>query len=346
MQRATGLTIAAAIAGALAIPFAFGGSDALSKLGALPLPVIAGIAAFIVVSWLAKALKFWFLATRLQQRASFRTCAAVSLGCDLGFLATPAGLGGYAASIYLFGRCGIGAAGAAAITTADQVLDLVFFAIAVPFALLFTVGSSISWIQSSESIMTVVVAIALGAIVLRFARSGLWRRVLIAVLTMPLVRRHQRSLRRWWIDLESHLRDLLSMPPQLVAAVLLATLLQWCARYAILGLALAGLGSPAPFAPVFLIQAVALHAGQWTGVPAGVGGTDILMLQLLRPWGTTELLAVAVLVWRLATFHVTLLAGSMAVAFVLAQRTPDKTMRRSDPRRQCTGNVQTGLVDH
>jgi uncharacterized protein (TIRG00374 family) len=329
MRRATWMTIAAAVAASLLIPFAFGGGATFLTLGAFPVAEFVTIVVAVLISWLAKAAKFWLLASHLDRRATFSSCAAVSLGCDLGFSATPGGLGGYAASLYLFGCCGMRAASAAAIAAADQLLDLMFFAVAVPLASACTVGPIVTVTESGVvATATVVVVIAFFALIIGLVVSGMRHRLLTAVLKMRRARRRLVEVRRWWGDLKHHLRELLAMQPQRVAAVLFTTAVQWIARYAILGIALSALGAPAPYMPLLLIQSVALHAGQWTGVPGGVGGADVLLLEMLRPWGTTETLAAAVLVWRLATFHLTLLAGVFAFWFAAGRRSPSSVGHR------------------
>jgi uncharacterized protein (TIRG00374 family) len=323
--RATWVTIVAAVAATLVIPFAFGGMAAFRALGSFPIVGLVAILAAALVSWLAKAAKFWMLATHLKQCTTFASCAAVSIGCDLGFCATPAGLGGYAASLYLFGCCGVRAASAAAIATADQALDLMFFAVAIPLASLLMVGPAVI-VASSGVIALAIVALAIALVIGLVTRVR--HRLMTAVLPMRGARRRLVEARRWWNDVKSHMRELLSMSLERVSALLLTTSIQWIARYAILSIAMSALGAPAPFMPLLLLQAVALHTGQWTGVPGGVGGADVILLGMLRPWGTPETLAAAVLVWRLATFHLTLLAGAFGFWFAVGRRSPSGSGHR------------------
>ncbi len=77
------------------------------------------------------------LTARLERKATFAQCFAVSLGCDFAFVASPAGVGGYPATVLLCKRIGIDASRAIAIAVVDQILDLVFFSIAMPLALIW-----------------------------------------------------------------------------------------------------------------------------------------------------------------------------------------------------------------
>ena len=58
----------------------------------------------------------------------------ISLATDFAFMTTPGGVGGYAASVYYLRRAGASASGAAAITAADQGMDVLFFVVALPLA--------------------------------------------------------------------------------------------------------------------------------------------------------------------------------------------------------------------
>jgi len=75
-----------------------------------------------------------------------------------------------------------------------------------------------------------------------------------------------------------------------------------------------------PFAAVVLIQALALHAGQWTGVPGGIGGADVIVAEALKPWAPVEVTAGILVVWRLATFHLSLCVGALAFAVLAGRR--------------------------
>jgi hypothetical protein len=65
-----------------------------------------------------------------------------------------------------------------------------------------------------------------------------------------------------------------------------------------------------------LIQSLALHAGQWTGVPGGAGGADVIIAESLHPWVPATAMGASLLMWRIATYYVTLLVGGLAFALL------------------------------
>ncbi|MGA9342500.1 MAG: flippase-like domain-containing protein [Rhodanobacteraceae bacterium] len=328
LRAATWLAGALAVAATLIVPTALTGTAWLPALSRFPFNGTLAIGAVILGSWLAKGIKFRLLTAALGQSTGLATCVAVSLGCDLGFAATPGGVGGYPATIFLFDRVGVAPVCAAAIAAADQALDLVFFLVAVPLASLWLAAHGVSvWIRVSVSAsLLLLAAVTLCALVL-WRITRLRPGVLISVLArLPLLLRRRVLLARWWIELRAHLRTLRTASPLVLCTSLMMTVIQWVLRFAALGVALAWLGHPAPPIAVFLFQAVALHAGQWTGVPGGVGGADLILAKTLGGWSPVASLATALLIWRLATFHLTLLGGGVAFAALSARRSSTRTL--------------------
>jgi uncharacterized membrane protein YbhN (UPF0104 family) len=95
--------------------------------------------------------------------------------------------------------------------------------------------------------------------------------------------------------------------------------LQQLTRYGILWLALLLLGYPVSFALIFLLQVFVLQAASFTGMPAGAGSAELGLSATLIAWVPGPVLATALLLWRMATLHVGLIAGAIAIA-VLARR--------------------------
>ncbi|MGA9421405.1 MAG: lysylphosphatidylglycerol synthase domain-containing protein, partial [Rhodanobacteraceae bacterium] len=250
---------------------------------------------------------------------------------------TPGGIGGYPATVFLFGRVGVAPACAAALTAADQALDLLFFFAVLPLAALGSLNGHHLHLDDGlvARVWSVVALLAIGVLVIGglglAPANTAWCRVR---LRESRFHRRVARLRMLWQESRAHLRSLAGAPAAFVCAILAATSLQWFARLAALGIALAWLGHAVPAAVVFLAQTVALHAGQWTGIPGGVGGTDLILARALEPWAPLATVATALMAWRIATFHLTLVAGGLAFAG-LATRQPPSVSRL---RRSTAGN--------
>jgi uncharacterized protein (TIRG00374 family) len=315
------LMLVAALAATVAIPFLLGGRNTLAAASNIPAGGYAALFALILTSWAARALKLHQLLHRLKTQTSFLRAFGISLATDLAFAATPAGVGGYVASIYYLRQAGTSGSGAATITAMDQGIDLVFFALAVPLAALALAGSGIS--------QAVTIAALCGAALTSAFLVAIWlgRRRIVSLLAAPnalsarwpRIAKAQRSLRTFVANMGAHLASIVAAGPRLLFWILGLTALQWLSRYAVLWLTLLLLGHPVSFALAFLLQVVVLHAALWTGIPAGGGGAELGLTATLAPWISPAEIATALIVWRATTLYTSLLAGSAAIV-VMARR--------------------------
>lgn len=323
MRRRTGLLIALALLAACALPLAIGGRAALTQVFRFAPIDVAALFALAAIAALARALKQCLLLSRLGLRLGVAASLAVSLATEAAFALTPAGAGGYPASVWLLRRVGVRLPAAIATTAADPLLDVLFFALALPLAALFAVDSSAPAALRELALATAIALIAVAALVAlawrplrRLAVRGLprlWR-------LSPLARR-RRALTATAVRLRRALRRLRRGGWLFLLIALALTTAQWCARYAILWLILDRLGAPLPFALVLLLQALVLHVAQWTGAPAGAGGADLGLGLALAPLLPAPTLAAALLLWRLGTLVLPVAAGAMALLALGLHRT-------------------------
>jgi uncharacterized protein (TIRG00374 family) len=310
---------AATIAGAI-VPLALGGRNALVAVSGISLTAIAGLAGLALASALARAIKLRLLALRLGQRVGVARALIASLASDAAFQATPAGAGGYPATVFLLRRGGVPVSAGLAISAADQALDTLFFVLALPLACAFDLGDAVpdAWHEFAW-VPAAAVAIAALAIIGAWRAHRRWwpplRRLLLRVRWLRTRRTRLRAFRE---NLFANLARLRNGSIVVTLALACSVAAQWIARYGALWLALAALKHPLHFGLVFVAQSVALHAAQWTGVPAGVGGGDVALAASLSPWAPLAVLAPALLLWRMTTFHAVLLMGG--IAFALDQR--------------------------
>ncbi|HEY6893048.1 MAG TPA: flippase-like domain-containing protein, partial [Rhodanobacteraceae bacterium] len=277
---------AAAIVGGAIVPLALGGRDALVAASHVSLTAVAALAGLALASALARAIKLRLLALRLGQRVGVARALITSLASDAAFQATPAGAGGYPATVFLLRRGGVPMSAGLAMCAADQALDTLFFVLALPLACAFDLGDAVpaswhrfAWIPAAA---VAVVALALAGASRTYRRW--WPPLRRALLRVRWLRQRRTRLRAFRRHLLSDLARLRTGSMVVTLALACAVAAQWTARYAVLWLALAALGHPLHFGLVFVAQSVALHAAQWTGVPGGVGGGDVALAAALSPW--------------------------------------------------------------
>jgi glycosyltransferase 2 family protein len=323
-RRASIVVVIAAVSASLLVPLALGGEDALHAALGFPARAYPLILGAVGVSWLCRALKLQLLLDCMALSHGFTATCAVSLASEFGFAATPAGIGGYAASVYYLRRAGATPSGAATITAADQVLDLIFFGLALPMAALAMPADAAPPGISGLLRWTSAVLFT-GLCVAWLARKTLQRRMSAAPGTSPGLRRMGNTARIFLATLCTDAAVVMQGGPRFLCALLGLTALQWIARYGVLWLVLAALGSPGSFAAVFLLQAFVLHAAQWTGAPSGAGAVEVGIGAALFTSMPTVDLAAGLLVWRAATVYSILAAGAFAIAWLARRSASDAT---------------------
>ncbi len=297
---------------ALGLPLAWGGWPALRS--SLDFPR-AGWGAVLLLAALAACARAWrqlLLLRRLGAAPAPGLNLAVSLATETVYSLTPGSTGGLPASVWLLRRAGVPLPAALAASAADPLLDAVFFAIALPVAALaLSLETDVpalreaAWLASALLLATLAAAWLLRRPLLRRIGAIAWRRP---------------RWRRAWRELRASARELLRGGARLWAPQLLLASVQWCARYGILAVIVALLGHPLPFALLLLLQGVALHAAQWTGMPAGAGGAELALGLALGMWMPAASAASAVLLWRIGTLLVPTVVGALAFMLLGARR--------------------------
>lgn len=319
LRRAGLLLIVLAIAASLVVPIALGGRQALLATLHVSAQGYAALFALILASWLARAIKLHLLLHQIGVRPAFARTLNISLATDFAFVTTPAGVGGYVASVYyLRSAGGASGSGATTITAVDQGLDLVFFGLAVPVAGLALVWSGQSHLLISFAFGATALSVLLVAAAW-FARGRVAGWVFgenMLVARWPRLREKQHALHGFWVKVGAHAALLRAGDPMFLFSVIGLTALQWLARYGVLWLALRLLGHDVAFALAFLLQVLVLHAALWTGVPAGGGGAEIGLSAMLAMWVPPASLATALLLWRALTLYTGLAAGAIAIALL------------------------------
>ena len=317
-RHRVGMLIALAVIVSVAVPLLIGGGQSLTQIRELSADTYLVLFAIIATSWLARALKLHLLLGRMGAHVFFPRTFAMSLAIDFAFMSTPAGVGGYAASVYCSRRLGVSLSAATTVTFMDQFLDLAFFTLALPLAAL-----SLAWTNFSTTLMLLAVGasvLVIAMVVLAVVMHQRFLRWLCGdnyfARRWPRLRERQHRLHAFVDNMKKDSRILLSGTPGTTALLLASTALQWLTRYGVLWAALALLGHAVPFALTLLSQSLILHAAMWTGVPAGGGGAELGLTAALLAMVPSSIIATALILWRLTTFHLCLVVGAAAIAWL------------------------------
>ena len=327
MQRMHGagkLLLIAALSATIVAPLVLGGKAPV--LTALHFPVQGYIVIFIplAASWLCRSLKLSLLLRRVNLRPGFARVLGISIATDFAFVTTPAGVGGYAAGLHYLRRVGASTGSAAALVAADQGVDALFFVLALPIAGLIFIGSATpgGLGQTTLIVSALIATLAVVALLARkklaqwvFATNALSRR-------WPRLLPMQLALREFFAELRADARPLLTVGPLFLLGIFVLSALQQLLRYSIFWLALLLLGHRVSFALTFLLQALVLQDAALTGIPAGGGAAEIGWSTAPGSWVSNDGLAAALLLWRVATLYVCLVAGAIAMVLLTRRSKP------------------------
>lgn len=318
--------LAAALAGAVLIPLLLGGSGLFARLRSFPLDLLMLMLGMIVLGWYLNAQRLRLLIGR-RKLAQGRAIAIV-MATEFAICATPGGAGGPLTLMALLMRHGVAPSKGTATYAVEQLSDLLFFICALVGVLIFALTHAMN--AYIASLLGITTALLIGLVVVLALLGRFHRQVFL--LNGWLVGRlgvKQRRKRRWarkMIRFRNALLDCFRLPRRVLLGVFALTTLHWLLRYSVLYLTLRGLGSELAWAWTFIVQLLALTAGQFSLLPGGAGSADLASAALLTPLVGKSTTAAAILIWRFVTYYFYLIVG--APVFVhLAGRTLSRLLR-------------------
>ncbi|WP_129140534.1 lysylphosphatidylglycerol synthase transmembrane domain-containing protein [Modicisalibacter coralii] len=322
------LLVGAALLTALAVPLALGGGDALAALATFPLDTLAVMLALVAICWNLNALRLRLLLAGRAGRLRHAETLGIVMASEFAICISPGGSGGPLTLLGLLARRGVAPAESGAIFAVDQLTDLTFFLVALLSVALYLLSGSSGvepvWVAGLAG--SLIMALGLAGLTLRHFRS-LLRITGVGLRRLGLPLRHRLGLVRRLLHFRRALIATLRLPRRILVTVFALATLHWLLRYSVLYLAVRGLGGQIDWAWTFLIQMLAMAAGQVSVLPGGAGSSELAVAALLTPMLGGRHTAAAILVWRFVTYYCYLLAG--APAFWLAWRGRARRIARS-----------------
>lgn len=292
------------------VPLLLGGTGLSQRLLSFPPGLLMTMLGMIGLGWYLNAVRLRLLVGR--QQLGQRRALGIVIATEFAICATPGGAGGPLTMMALLVRQGVAPAKGTATYAVEQLTDLVFFACALVGVLLYAVTHSIN--AYIASLLGFSAALLLGVIVLLALLGRFHRQVfllngwLIGKLGMKTSRK--RHWARKVLSFRNALLECFRLPRSILLTVFLLTSLHWLLRYSVLYLTLQGLGSQLAWAWTFIVQLLALTAGQLSLLPGGAGGAELASAALLAPLVGKSTAAAAILIWRFVTYYFYLIVGA------------------------------------
>jgi uncharacterized protein (TIRG00374 family) len=309
MSRSLWLLLGALLAAAL-VPLLLGGSGLFERLRSFPGGLLILMFGMILLCWNLNALRLRLLLG--EHPIGHGQALGVVVATEFAICATPGGAGGPLTMMALLMRRGVRPAQGTAIYTVDQLSDLLVFVCALlgilAYALSHAFSAHVGWLLGGSAAL-------LGGALLVLALLGRYHHAVLRGLGRSAARfgvgaRRRLHLARKLLAFRNALRASLRRPPAVLLGVFALTAAHWLLRYSVLYLALVGLGHAIPWAWTFLVQMLALTAGQLSLLPGGAGGAELASAALLAPMVGKSTAAAAILIWRAVTYYFYLIAGA------------------------------------
>ncbi|MGJ7460916.1 lysylphosphatidylglycerol synthase transmembrane domain-containing protein [Halomonas sp. MA07-2] len=306
-----------------------GGADALAAVKRFPLDVLGLMLLMAFACWNLNAARLRLMLDGRIGRLGQRGALGIELASKFALCATPGGSGGPATLLVMLAQRGLPASRGAAIFLLDQGCDLLFFLSMLSGVVALSQLGETQW-PYQAMIQMALVALALMAIgfTLVIAYLPHLLRYPASLGTRWLSGYRRRWLARRLLKCRQALQSTLRLPIATLLAMLMLTATHWLLRYSLLYLAVLGAGGNADWLWTFLTQMLAMAASQFSFLPGGAGAAELGVGGLLLPMMAREQAAAAVLVWRLVSYHLYLIAG--APLFILSAY---RLMRRRSPER-------------
>lgn len=284
-----------------------------------------------LVPWFTNTLRMMIWIRFLGHRIGFLDTLRIVLASDLGAAISPTAVG---SSLFKWGlliQRGVSPGAAASLATLTPLEDGLFFALALPLAVLLTAswghpafGAAAHQIQSNAlPALALLLGIALLSwfVVRLVFGGGLGRRVQYGAARLRS--NFRKRLRASWIDARHVFRTIIRRGKGRFVLTMVLTGVQWIARYSVISALIAFLGAPVQPILFWVLQWVVFTLSAFIPTPGAVGGAEAAFLVIYAPFLPSEVIGLATAGWRFFTFYLLLLLA--AVLYLALSRIPARS---------------------
>ncbi|TFH86486.1 flippase-like domain-containing protein [Billgrantia azerbaijanica] len=316
------MPLSVAVLLATVVPLLVGGEALWQSPPDVSPALLAGMLGMVLAGWNLNALRLRLLLAGRAGRLRQHRALGLVVATEFAICASPAGSGGPVTLLILLARRGLRPARASAIFLIDQCCDLLFFLLALTGIAAWQLAGAM--VEPHAGLLVSALA---GLVVLLAAPLLVGWRLPALLRWAPgrLPRRRRRALARRLLAFRHALLVTLRLPTATLVAIMLLCAGHWMLRYSLLYLSLTGIGASIAWSWTFLVQMLSMAAGQLSLLPGGSGAAELSTAALLLPFTSPDTAAVAILLWRLVTFHFYLVAGAPVFLYLMTRhQTPQR----------------------
>ncbi|MGF1473527.1 MAG: YbhN family protein [Rubrobacteraceae bacterium] len=299
-------------------------------------------AAAFLAEWLMPAVRLQLLCRNQGSGVSYPTALLVHLVSVFGAVITPGNAGSAPAGVVALNRAGLPFGRGVGVMLQVFILDLFFFAWAVPLSLAYLLSSNavplpagVEAVGLGMSVLALGGAVALG----RYPRPVV--ALLMAVSRWPGIRRFGAGTRGIARDYYRSSRAYGRTPVLLRAALNVVTAVHWLAVFVLLWGFLQIYGVDLSLLVTLALLNILTLVSQFVPTPGGAGFVEAAVGLGVGSYATTGSVAGALLLWRVLAFNIIFLIGPFAgwLLYLRAGGGARKREQRKRPGRRWGGRT-------
>lgn len=293
--------------------------------------LVCGLA--LLAEWMMPAVRLQLLGETQGVEISYTSALLVHLISVFGAVVTPSNAGGGPTAAVALNRLGLPLGGSIGIMVQVFVLDLFFFAWAVPLSLAYLlISGAVDLPVIIEAVGLAMAALAMtGAVAIsRYPRPVV--AFLLAVAKWRPVRRFETRIRAAARDYYRGSRSYGKTPTLFRGAIHAVTATHWLAAFVLLWGFLKLYGVDLSLVVTLSLLNILTLVSQFVPTPGGAGFVEAAVGLSIGSYAVTGSVAGALLLWRILAFNIIFLVGPFA-GWLLYRRAGDAG-RRSGQRKR------------
>ncbi len=269
-----------------------------------------------LVPWLTSTIRVFLWTRFLGKKTRFYEIFKIVIGTQIGSAISPTAIGGGYVKLGMLIQKGLTPGAAASLMTLGSVEDALFFAIALPIALLFTTDFNFSLLNETLSravnngtIIIIILILISGMITLLCKFRN--HRVIHNFVNKKPFRLVNSHIRRLFSDFVLVYKLVGKKGKRRFAVTLMLTAIQWICRYSVITVLLACFDVPVHPLEFFVFQWLVFTLATFIPTPGGSVGAEAAFYFIFSAFIPREIIGIATISWRFLTYYLQLGLGSL-----------------------------------
>ncbi len=295
-------------------------------LGGFNIGYLLLAAIMVFVPWFAHSGRMLLWNRIFKRELRPNQALSTAIGSDLGAALTPTAIGGSYIKLAMLIKYGFSPGEATLVTIIGTIEDGIFFAIAIPVAIIFSgawnnpyVATAIkSLISHWPLVVAIILILSLATILIGRLKS--WKRQTDGIdrqtVSISLMSRFKSYISRYKDDFKTAIKFASYNGKGTFFLCIVVAGIGWCCRYGAISALVLGLGYPVDPILFFLMQWVVFTAMTLIPTPGAIGGAEAafgIVYNSILPFSIIPLLTG---IWRFFTFYLPISAGAIILALM------------------------------